>query len=188
MLLIDSVYINQGGGFGLLKYLVETLNSKQIPFRLIVDRRVDGRFPEVEDQIVMDSSEKCRWKFYKAFPDDVSSVFCFGNVPPPVKLNVPVYTYFHNINMLTLGGYPSFSKRLLTFIKREYIRILRNHTDRWIVQTSNTCDELLSHLEAKNNKVDIIPFYNLWPEIYSLSDNTARIDYALVGNYYNGAQ
>lgn len=178
MLLVDSIYVNMGGGLSLLKYLVETLQAKDVRFRLLVDTRADCQFPYVADQVVLSPSESSRIKFYKAFPHDVTSVFCFGNVPPPIKLNVPVYTYFHNINMLTLSDACGWKQKIKFFLKREYIRSLRDNTDKWFVQTSNTANELISHLGVLESKVKLFPFYRA-PKLSELSDE--RADYIFVG-------
>lgn len=180
MLLVDSIYVNMGGGLSLLKYLVETLQAKDVRFRLLVDTRADGQFPYVADQVVLSPSESSRIKFYKAFPHDVTSVFCFGNVPPPVKLNVPVYTYFHNINMLTLADCRGWKQLVKFWLKRQYIRLRKKNTDSWFVQTSNTANELIKNLRVPKTIVDLYPFYRPPQNIVSGTDK--RMDYIFVGD------
>lgn len=56
MLLVDSIYVNMGGGLSLLKYLVATLQEKGVRFRLLVDVRAEGHFSDVEDKLVLSPS------------------------------------------------------------------------------------------------------------------------------------
>ena len=179
MLLIDSIYVNMGGGLSLLKYLVATLQEKGVKFRLLVDVRVGEQFSDVDDKVILPPSESSRYKFYTKFPQDVTSVFCFGNVPPPVKLNVPVYTYFHNINMLTLADCRGGKQLLKFWLKRSYIKCLRRNTDMWYVQTDNTANELIKNLGVDRVKVELYPFYNI-PEIKK--SECKRTDYIFVGD------
>ena len=179
MLLVDSIYVNMGGGLSLLKYLVETLQEKGVKFRLLVDVRAEGHFSDVEDKLVLSPSESFRRKFYSAFPKDITSVFCFGNVPPPVKLSVPVYTYFHNINMLTLADCRGWKQLLKFWLKRSYIKCLRKNTDMWFVQTDNTANELIKNLRVDKTKVELYPFYNI-PKIER--EECERTDYIFVGD------
>lgn len=188
MILIDSLYINAGGGLVLLKYLVKELQKRQIEFRMIVDERAQSHFVHIKDKTVMRASLSNRQHFYNALSQNVTSVFCFGNIPPTKKLSVPVYTYYHNINMLTLKGWPDFKTKMMTFAKREYIKSLRRHTDYWFVQTENTATELYRHLDANRSKIQLFPFYELPKGLEFLSKTTERNDYALVGNYNSGAK
>ena len=180
MLLIDSIYVNMGGGLSLLKYLVETLQEKGVRFRLLVDARAGAEFPNVADQVILYPSESSRNKFYKAFPQDITSVFCFGNVPPPVKLNVPVYTYFHNINMLTLADCRGWKQLVKFWLKRQYIRLRKKNTDSWFVQTSNTANELIRNLRVPETIVELYPFYRPPQNIVKGADE--RKDYIFVGD------
>ena len=188
MILIDSLYINAGGGIVLLKYLVKELQKHQIKFRMIVDERAQSHFVHVKDKMVMRASLSNRQHFYNTLSLDFTSVFCFGNIPPTRKLNVPVYTYYHNVNMLTLKGWPDLKTKMAVWAKREYIKTLRRHTDYWFVQTENTATEVYRHLDANWSKIQLYPFYELPEGLESLSQATERNDYALVGNYNFGAK
>ena len=188
MLLIDSVYINSGGGYVLLKYLVEELTTREAEFILVLDERIGSDFVSIKNRVILAHSEFARMRFYRHLPPKITSVFCFANVPPPIKLNVPVYTYFHNINMLTLQGWPTIRKQLQTLLKREYIKYLRCNTDKWIVQTTNTRDQLIRKVERKNEKILVYPFYNIDSLTTAVASDEQKKDYALVGNYNNGAK
>lgn len=188
MILIDSLYVNAGGGLVLLKYLVKELQKHQIEFSMIVDERAQSHFVHIKDKTVMRASLSNRQHFYNTLSPDFTSVFCFGNIPPTKKLNVPVYTYYHNVNMLTLKGWPDFKTKMVVLAKREYIKTLRFHTDYWFVQTENTATELYHHLDANTPKIQLYPFYELPDGLETLSHGAERNDYALVGNYNFGAK
>lgn len=182
MLLIDSLYINMGGGKMLLDYLCRCLIERGVEFMLLKDERC-GALQCEEDipyLMVMRASLKKRRAFYKLHRNDYTSVFCFGNVPPSIRLIVPVYTYFHNVNMLTLQNCRDWEQKMKLWLKRMCIKSLRRNTDEWFVQTSNTAKELVMHLGISDNKVKLYPFYNL--PVYPLSDKP-RTDYIFAGEY-----
>lgn len=188
MLLIDSIYINSGGGYVLLRYLIETLIKKDVDFILLLDKRIQTDFTNVKNRLILSPSELARLKFYRHLSLDVTSILCFANVPPPIKINLPVYTYFHNINMLTLQGWPSKRKQFQTWLKREYIKLLKNNTDKWIVQTTNTQNQLIRQLKSNIGSIVVYPFYDIDSLTKEFDICTAKKDYALVGNYNNGAK
>ncbi len=179
MILIDALYINTGGGLGLLKYLVEKMILSRKDFFLLYDDRCKGLFEGISHKKCLISSISNRKWFYKKHKDDYSSVFCFANVPPPIRLKVPVYTYFHNINMLTLGD-DNLKSKAIWFVKRYYLHTLKSNTDKWIVQTANTANELFNHLHLEKDDIDVLPFYNLkYLRKYQKHGN----DYVFIGNY-----
>lgn len=182
MLLIDSLYVNMGGAKGLLDYLCSCLIERRVEFMLLKDERC-GRLEcedDIRNVIVMKAGLKERKAFYKQRKDEFSCVFCFGNVPPPMKLVVPVYTYFHNVNMLTLSACRDKKQWLQFWLKRAYIRSLKDNTDEWFVQTSNTANEAIRHLCIPAEKVKLFPFYRL-PSFPKAEGE--RNDYIFVGEY-----
>lgn len=180
MVLIDSLYVNYGGALSLLHYLVETLQKKQIEFYLLADDRCHGEFDTLAYIEYRRASLSERRDFYKHHENDFSSVFCFGNVPPPIRLKVPAYTYFHNINMLTLSDCRDKKQLIKFWLKRYYIKTQKNHTSEWFVQTSNTAKELIKHLGFPSDKVKLFPFYKL-PQFPNSKE--PRTDYIFVGEY-----
>lgn len=180
MLLIDALYINYGGALSLLRYLVDKLNEGNKEFFLLADERCQGKFDTLSKIEYRRASLAERRSFYQEHRDVYTSVFCFGNVPPPFRLKVPVYTYFHNINMLTLSDCRDIKQKLMFRIKREYVRINKKQTDEWFVQTSNTANELITHLGVPTDKVKLFPFYKL-PQFPN--SKASRTDYIFVGEY-----
>lgn len=180
MILIDALYINMGGAMGLLRYLVSSLQERGVDFFLLADSRCGDEFNSLPYTKSLSATLKERKKFYKHHASEFTSVLCFGNVPPPIKLKSPVYTYFHNINMLTLSDCRDKKQFLKFWLKRAFIKHYRKNTDEWFVQTSNTANEVVSHLGVYADKVKLYPFYRL-PKFPDTTDE--RKDYIFVGEY-----
>ena len=183
MVLLDSLYINNSGGLRLLEYLVTELQRQEVDFYLLADSRCKGIFDSCKHVSYMKASLLNRKKFYKGKERYFSTVLCFGNIPTPVKMGAPVYTYFHNINLLTLGEGRSKKERSVMWLKREVFRHYKNNTDYWLVQTSNTATELCKNLREPEKKIKLMPFYELSPELIQLSHETHGDDYVYISNY-----
>ncbi len=185
-LLIDALYINESGGLRLLEYLITTLEKRQIDYFLLADARCSGRFDYCKSVHYMIASLYERRRFYKANARSFSSVLCFGNIPSPIKLNVPVYTYFHNINLLTLAEASSLAVKVKSWLKREVFRFYKRNTDFWLVQTSNTKNELINHLGENAERVKLMPFYDLPDELSMLNGEKHGEDYVYISTYVPG--
>ena len=183
MFLIDSLYINNSGGLRLLEYLTVELKRKSVTFYLLADSRCAGKLDECEHVEYMNASMRKRKRFYLQHINDFTSVLCFGNIPAPVKMEVPVYTYFHNINLLTLAEAHNISVKMKSWLKREVFRHYKMNTDYWLVQTSNTANELIKHLNETRDRVYIMPFYELSDKLRELSSVEHGDDYVYVSNY-----
>ena len=98
LILIDALYIHNGGGKVLLDLLINKLIEMNLTHNLffLFDSRYNVRKP-IENHInflQLESAELSRFKFYQK--NKFKSILCFANVPPPVKIKVPVSIYFHN--------------------------------------------------------------------------------------------
>lgn len=186
MLLLDALYINNSGGLRLLLYLVTELHYRNIEFYLLADARCLGKFDECKHVRYIPASLWERKRFYKAKAGRFSSVLCFGNIPTPIKLDVPVYTYFHNINLLTLSEAQSVLIKVKSWLKREVFKHYKNNTDYWLVQTSNTANELIKHLREKKERVLIMPFYELPENVSVISELHHGDDYVFVALHVPG--
>lgn len=183
MLLIDSLYINNSGGFLLLDYLARVMTERNIPFFLLADDRCRNRLDYCNRVQYISASMKNRRRFYLRHRLDFSAVFCFGNIPAPIKMQVPVYTYFHNINLLTLAETKTIKLKVTGWLKRQVFRHYKLNTDLWLVQTTNTANELISHLHEKDYRVRIMPFYNLPTKLKQLHDCKHGNDFVYIANY-----
>lgn len=182
MLLVDSIYVNYGGALVLLHYLVENLRSSNVDFFLLVDARCSDQFKDLPKVEYRTASMSARREFYLAHRDEFSSVLCFGNVPPPIKLKSRVYTYVHNINLLKIPTILPLKRRIQSFLKQRVIDFYGKNTDCWIVQTENTKNELKRHLLQGRKETLVLPFYRISEDIQSIkNDRSDRTDYALIG-------
>lgn len=188
MLLIDALHINSSGGLQLLDYLVNELIKRELNFYLLADARCKGHFDYVINVEYRYASLKNRKEWYNRDMSGFTAVLCFGNIPVPHKIDIPVYTYYHNINYLTLHGLPSTKETLKTWLKREVYRHYKNNTDRWFVQTSNTRNELIKHLKVPEDKIIIMPFYNIPAALNNLHNIQHGDDYVYVANYTGSKQ
>lgn len=184
MILIDSLYINNSGGLHLLELLVKELQQRNIDFHLLADDRCVGRFDSLTSVEYLHASMQNRMLWYKKNDaNKYGCVFCFGNIPTPIKTDVPVYTYFHNINLLTLSEARSAKEKLTMWVKRQVFRFYKTNTDYWIVQTTNTATELKRHLKEHDERLKILPFYDLSKELCSQQKEAHGNDYVYVSNY-----
>src|SRR5690606_21248488 len=97
MLLVDSVFINNGGGLVLLKNLVDFLNSQFKDIYYLFDKRTEAVFQEipVKNKKFIFNSMLERHFFYQNNKDKFDKVICFGNLPPTIRLKAKVLVYFH---------------------------------------------------------------------------------------------
>jgi len=185
MILVDSLYINNFGGFLLFRYLVDELEKNNIEAFYIIDFRCGNKFSDIplERKCVMHASMLTRHKWYKVNGKRFNKVLCFGNVPPSIRLKAEVYTYFHNINLLNIPASEPFMRKVSSKLKRTLFKILKKNTDYWIVQTENTRDELMKHLNEPIDKLKILPFYNIDDIEVGLVDCQNRAGYIYASRY-----
>lgn len=179
-ILIDAVHITMGGGRMLLEILCFALLARKISFYLLRDARCRP-LSSIDSQCeYVISGEVERRDFYKRNTIEFGSILCFANIPPTIKQKCPVYTYFHNINLLKIPSGLSFKRKIISFLKRLYISYYSRHTDSWIVQTQNTEDCLRKALPCNGKAISQMPFYR---RVIPLNCNQVRKDYILVGDY-----
>lgn len=183
MLLLDSLYINSGGGKILLNLIVEYLHSNSIDTHFLFDERVRSDY----DYIPIQSKTFCapslirRHLFYKNNRDKFKSVLVFNNIPPTVKLNCPVYTYFHNILYLNVNFFDNFS----LFVKSKVISLFIKNTDKWVVQSNFVKNSLCNSWDIKLNDVLILPIFDdtkIKDEYFSKSKKNSKINYLYVSD------
>ena len=186
MILLDAPYISSGGGLRLLEYLVDELRRRQVDFYLISDDRCKGKFDQLAHVDYITQSLRVRNAWYRQHDlSAFSAVLCFGNIPVPVRMQVPVYTYFHNINLLTLEGFPTLKERAKAWLKRQVYRRYRRNTDYWLVQTENTRTELVRHLHERPERVKLMPFYQILSSFHVRGHGE---DYVYVSDYFKPKQ
>ena len=182
-ILIDGIFLNMGGAVTIFNRLIDGLVEHGVNFVLLKDARCPKLISEdgVPKMIVLEPSFKSRHKFYKEHRDDFSKVVCMANMPPSVRLKVPVTTYFHNLTVLSIPSNFSIKRKLRFWIRRAALLLLCRNTDSWVVQTQKSEDTLRN---AKPHKKHIYqyPIYRI-PEEFSDDGRKDRDGFVFVGEY-----
>jgi len=161
MILIDSTYINNGGGRILLDYLVEVFQKQEIEVFYLFDDRCSDSFSAIskKNKIFLKASFYNRYNFYKQNQHHYKTILCFGNIPPPIKVDAKVYTYFHQKLFLELPSGTSLKNVLIFKLKSFIWRSLKKNTDYWIVQSETMANNLKTKLKLLSGKILVLPFY-----------------------------
>lgn len=162
MILIDGLYINKGGGAVLLQYLIERIcaHPAKDQFFFLLDPRFDIPTALGGNYKVIPNKMKERNRFYKDTKGNYHKVFCFANTPPPIKMKVPVYTYFHNQKLLE-APYRKFERAFWKlYAKYLVVKLFNGNTDYYIVQTPHMVEEMLKLRLKDEAHCLTIPFYN----------------------------
>jgi glycosyltransferase involved in cell wall biosynthesis len=161
MLLLDSLYVNNGGGKVLLDYLVEKLESNMVSVHYLFDIRCFGQYQFVPShrKSFVKASMINRHLFYKKYGNLFTKVFCFGNLPPTIQLKIPVYTYLQQRLFISTDGINNLASFIMFKIKCQIFTYLIKNTNEVFVQTNDM--RKLFYEKYKNNSVNIevIPFY-----------------------------
>lgn len=162
MLLVDAVFINNGGGLVLLRYLVEYLESKFNDVFYLFDNRTKIYFeniPNARKKFVSNSIVE-RHNFYFMNKSNFNSVFCFGNLPPTIRLKAKVLVYFHQPLFLNIPHDFSFKNKISYTIKQNILNLISSNADLWLVQSEYIKDEFSKkYLNSENKKIIKFPFY-----------------------------
>lgn len=160
MILLDAVFINNSGGKVLLDYLVSEISKSGLDCFYLFDARCEGQFESIakEKKQFIKGSLVDRHRFYRQNRRRFDKVLCFGNLPPTMRLNATVYTYFHNVSLFSFPANYGLKERTLKKIKGRLITFLSRNTDHFIVQT-NEVKVLLQQQGISADKVIVAPFY-----------------------------
>lgn len=185
MILIDSLYINNSGGKVLLDYLVSELERRNVSSFYLFDSRCENDFVEIpsERKIYLKSNLKNRILFYAKNKQIFSSVFCFGNIPPPIKLKVPVYTYFHNILRAKPFNYNNILKRFFVYLKKIYIKKVSSNTLFYIVQTEYVKKIVCNEFDIKDDNCKVYPFFYI-NNYGDILNKTGKDSFVYISNGY----
>jgi glycosyltransferase involved in cell wall biosynthesis len=166
MLLVDSLYINNGGGKVLLDYLVEKLERSGLDVFYLFDERCKRDFQTINDdrRLFLKATIINRYLFYITNKNKFTKILCFGNIPIPIRIkHVDTYTYFHNISLLIQPSNYGLKERLKKKLKIALIGFFNTKQNIFIVQ-SNSVKALLNS-RFTNNKIEVLPFYKKDEEI-----------------------
>lgn len=161
MLLLDSLYINNGGGKILLNYLVEKMEQKNMDVFYLFDERCRNDFSDIPNnrKLYLKASLWNRHKFYLKNGKKFSRIFCFGNLAPTIKLKAKTYTYFHQSIFLNIPKEFSLKKRLLFKLKTKIFKALLRNTTFLVVQNQITKNCLNEKFSFKLDNILLFPFY-----------------------------
>lgn len=161
MVLIDAVYINNGGGKILLDYLIFELNKTNIKLHYLLDSRIQNDHCKVLNGTVeyIPSNWTGRKNYYLLNKNLFKKIFCFANLPPNIKLDIPVYTYFHQPLFLKIESNLPFTKKVFIWIKTKILRSVAKNSDKWLVQSTLIQSLLSKKFKIKKNNILVLPFY-----------------------------
>lgn len=161
MLLVDAVYINNGGGKVLLDYLILQIELKKIPTFYLLDSRVKDNHPNITNNKFeyLHSDLLKRTKFYFKNRNKFSTVLCFGNIPPYIKLSANVYTYFHQKLFLEIPSTVNILNRIKLDLKTFILKYLIKNSNFWVVQNRIISDKLSVKYGIDTRDILILPFY-----------------------------
>jgi len=165
MTLFDAVYINQGGGKVLLEYLIQVLIKEKLinNFSFLLDNRLQSEYIKfIPNQTLIEPSETYRQKIYNKNKGKFDKIFCFSNVPPPIKvIDSEVFIFFQNAHILNPSlGSLSLKLRFNYFLKKKYIQSKNLRSYKWIVQTSNLKQMLYAEMLNRKQDIFILPFFD----------------------------
>ena len=169
MLLIDTVFVNNGGAKILLDYLIVEVEKSNIKAFFLLDSRIKNNHPKIIKNkfIYIKGNYINRLLFYIYNVHKFNKIFCFGNLPPSLKTKVPVYTYLHQtlyLNPSNITNNISYKQRLKNIIFSLTIK----YSNYFIVQTDSTKNDFLNKFKyIFSNNIYILPFF---PEIINNSN------------------
>lgn len=168
MLLVDAIFIHNGGGKVLLDYLVEHLEQSEIQVYYLFDDRIKNisyQIKQSNHSLYLPASLIKRDKFYRKNKILFSKVFILGNIPPLCRIDAQVITYFHNLIYLSVPKEFNFIEQVKFRLKIAVLKLFKLNTDVWVVQSEKVKKQFIEKFD-EFNKVEIISFY---PEIQSES-------------------
>lgn len=172
MILIDTVYINNGGGKILLDYLISHLENLDEKFFYIFDIRIKPHNYHIKATnkiIYLRPNLLDRYDFYNSHRNTFSKVFVLGNIPPLVKLNCSVITYFHSPLYIKVPKDYSWFEKIKYQLKVNVLKYASKNTDKWLVQSEEIKQQFI-HKFGQESKLEIVPFY---PELIN-QENVER--------------
>ena len=163
MLLIDTIYINDGGGKVLLDYLIKKLELSETKCFYVFDSRIKDNHPKIKStnrfHISPIPAYGIDFCFYRKHKDLFSKVFCFGNLPPNIGIKAEVITYYHSPLYLKTPKEFSFVEGFKYRLKRLVLKKFIKNTNHWLVQTEFIKEKLEEKFNIDSSKVSLMPFH-----------------------------
>lgn len=186
MILIDALYINNSGGKILLEYLVKKIEESKKNAFYIFDKRCKNDFLliPIERKIYLEASFIKRHLFYLKNRNKFSTVFCFGNISPSIKLNCKVYTYLHQRLYIEIPESFRGKSKLILQIKSYVFKFLLRNTNVVFLQTESIRKDFLEKFKFNENGVQLMPFYESNNLSFDLDKNKNSYLYVSTGELY----
>lgn len=156
-ILIDTVYINSGGGKVLLDYLIKEICLKPDYLKktfFLIDQRYKSKHLHKLKHLKIKNNSWGRFLYYAKNKNKFDKIFTFGNIPPTHKQRGFVINYFHQ----TLFVDDIKNKDFKVTLKKLFINLLKNNVNLWVAQNKLMSDKIKKKY-GHNLKTDIIPFY-----------------------------
>ena len=163
MILVDAIYINNSGGKILLDYLIKNLEESNLQIVYLLDLRIKDKIPNIKNTnkvVFLNNKLLTRYKFYLLNKIKFNKILCFGNIPPPIKVNSTVYTYFHQLLFLEKISNLKYLDKFKLFLKKIYLKFIIKNSNFWVVQTNNVKIKFIKQFDNVNiDSILIFPFY-----------------------------
>ena len=163
MWLIDASQINVGGAVAILEMVLGELVQQQIPTILIKDKRLTKPIPSSITVIEPSNPILKRSKVYQSILKQYSidRVVSLISIPPPFHIDVPVHTYFHNVNLLKSANIAnaSLSYQISQRLKNSYISAKLGNTDYYTFQSALIQADFLQDFDFPSQQCNIYPCY-----------------------------
>lgn len=172
MILIDSVFIHTGGGLTILNYLISKLDIHKDEIFYLLDSRfsIPDHLKKNISHYQFVSGLRERHAFYIQNKNKFCTIFCLGNLAPPVKLEAKSITYLHSDWYVAKPIVKNPKKRFILFIKRLIFQYYASNSKFFIVQTKSMKEKFLSRNNFDENKVFIYPIFDMKIEKNSLQE------------------
>ncbi|HRO83972.1 MAG TPA: glycosyltransferase [Niabella sp.] len=163
MILIDAIYVDNGGGTKiLLDYLIAELEKTDKHIYYLLDERIKNNVQAIKPTNVLKfakSGIRERSRFYQIHQSGFSTVLCLGVVPPTIRLNIKVFIYFQQSLYLERPTGVPFLFSVKLFLKIAIIKFLKKNADFWLVQTDLMKGKLGEKFGIAAEKILKLPFY-----------------------------
>ena len=163
MILIDAIYINNSGGKVLLDYLIQELEKSGKSVFYLLDKRVENKIAYLantkNEVLFLKAYLVKRHIFYKNNINRFSKILCFGNLAPSIKMEIPVYTYFHQTIFLKIPKEFKLYQKLMFRIKIFIFSYLLKNSDYIIVQSNLIKDNISKKFNFNPENILLISFY-----------------------------
>jgi glycosyltransferase involved in cell wall biosynthesis len=170
MLLFDAVFINNSGGKILLDYLIEEIEKEELPVFYLLDARVKGNHPLIRNLGNLKYIKASLWSrtlFYIQSRNRFKAIFCFGNLPPSIRIYAPVTTYFHQQLFLGIPAGTPLITYLPLLLKRMVFRYSLRNTNYLFVQSETVKNSLIRKF-GNVVSVSAVPFYPPLSDVISV--------------------